>query len=372
MIPLVNLKRQYKAIKNDLNREVLKVFSEGNFVLGKQVSEFENAFAKFTGAKYCVGAGSGWDAIHLSMKALGIKKGDEVIAPANTFIATIFPIIELGAKPVLVDIDPETYQIDIKRLNKAITKKTKAIIPVHLYGMPCQIDKIVKIAKKHKLLVIEDAAQAHGSFFNGKHLGTFGDAGAFSFYPGKNLGASGEAGAVITNNKSLSEKIRIMRDVGQSKKYTHSIFGYNSRMDTLHAAVLLVKLKKLKNWNKKRRDTAKLYRELLNDLPIVLPPEMGENELFNYHLFPIRAKKRDGLFDFLKKNNVYCGIHYPTPIHLQKAVESLKYKTGDFPITERYAKELISLPIYPEIKESEIKKISNLIHKFFNYEKKKE
>lgn len=370
MIPLVDLKRQYKNLKRDLDREVLKVLSEGNFVLGKQVSEFETAFAKFTGARYCVGVGSGWDALHLSMKALEIKKGDEVIAPANTFIATIFPIIELGAKPILVDIDPDTYQMDIEKLEKSITKKTKAIIPVHLYGMPCQIDKIIRIAIKHNLLVIEDAAQAHGSYFKGRHLGTFGNAGAFSFYPGKNLGASGEAGAVVTNSKTLYQRVKIIRDVGQSKKYHHSTFGYNSRPDTLHAAVLLVKLKKLKEWNEKRRRSARLYRRFLSDLPIILPPEMGNAKIFNYHVFPIRTQKRDALFEFLKKNDVYCGIHYPIPVHLQKAVKNLKYKRGDFPITEKYAKELMSLPIYPEIKKSEIKKISDLIHKFFKNEKK--
>lgn len=365
MIPLVNLKRQYKSIKKELKREVLKVLSEGNFVLGNQVSEFEKAFAKFTGAKYCVGVGSGWDALHLSMKALGIGTSDEVITVPNTFIATVFPIIELGARPVFVDIDPDTYQIDITKIEKAITKKTKAIVPVHLFGIPNQMDKIMRIAKKHKLLVIEDAAQAHGTRYKEKHVGTFGDVGAFSFYPGKNLGASGEAGAVVTNKKSVYEKIRTMRDVGQSKKYHHSMFGYNSRIDTLHAAVLLVKLKKLENWNEKRRKVAKIYRKLLADLSIVLPPEVGKNELFNYHVFPIRTKKRDKLFEFLKKKEVYCGIHYPVPVHLQKAVKNLKYKKGDFPITEKYSRELISLPIFPEMEMIEVKKVSDLMHKFF-------
>lgn len=369
MIPLVNLKKQHKEIKGDVKREVLKVFSDSNFVLGNQVSEFESNFAKFTGSKYCIGVASGWDALLLSMKALGVGPGDEVITVANTFIATVFPIISLGAKPVLVDIDPTTYQMDLAKMEKAITKRTKAILPVHLFGIPNDMDKLMLIAKKHKLLVIEDACQAHGSRFKSKHLGTFGDAAAFSFYPGKNLGAAGEAGGIITNKKSLYEKIRVMRDVGQVKKYYHGMFGYNSRMDTIHAAVLGIKLKKLEGWNQKRRNIALLYRKELKNTPVVLPPEMERGLVFNYHLFVIRTNKRDELMDFLKKNEVYCGIHYPIPIHLQKALKDLGYKKGDFPITEKYAKEIISLPMFPEMTKKEVHHVSNLIHQFFSKEK---
>lgn len=364
-IPLVNLQRQYLSIKRLVQHSVAKILSGGNFVLGKEVGIFESEFAKFTGAKYCVGVGSGWDALLLSMKALGIGKGDEVITVPNTFIATVFPIISLGAKPVFVDINPDTYQIDTENIKKAITKKTKAIIPVHLFGMPSQMDEIMKIAKKYKLIVIEDAAQAHGSYLNGKHLGTFGNCGAVSFYPGKNLGAAGEAGAVITDNKKIYEQIKIMRDVGQSKKYYHTLFGYNSRLDTIHAAILSIKLKKLLGWNKKRRAVARIYRKLLSDLPISLPPEMTKGKIFNYHLFPIRTKKRDELLNYLKERGVYCGIHYPVPLHLQEALKGLGYKKGDFPIAEKYAKELISLPIFAEMQKSEISKISKLLHNFF-------
>ncbi len=370
-IPLTDLKRQYKSIKKELDSTVVRIFTEGSFVLGKDVTEFEEAFAKFTGSKYCVGVNSGWDALLLAMRALGIGPGDEVITVPNTFIATVFPIIELGAKPVFVDVDPITYQMDATNLKKAITKKTKAIVPVHLFGIPNQMDEIMKIAKKHKLLVIEDAAQAHGTRFKGKHAGTFGDVGAFSFYPGKNLGAPGEGGAIITNKKSIYDVIHVMRDVGQAKKYYHSMFGYNSRLDNLHAAVLNIKLKKLEGWNEKRRKVASMYRKLLSDIPsVILPPEMGKDKLFNYHVFPLRVKKRDQLMDFLKKEEVFCGIHYPVPVHLQEALKDLGYKMGDFPITERYAKELISLPIFAEIEKQEVERVSTLIHKFFKNEEK--
>ena len=368
-IPLVNLKRQYLSIKTEIKHSLEKVFSEGDFVLGKEVVAFEEEFAKYTGAKFCVGVGSGRDALLLSMRALGIGTGDEVITVPNTFIATVFPIIELGVKPVFVDINPKTYQIDVENIEKAITKKTKAIIPVHIFGMPCQMDEIVKIANKHKLIVIEDAAQAHGSYLEGRHLGTFGEVGAFSYYAGKNLGAAGEAGAVVTNNKDVFEKIRIMRDVGQSKKYYHTMFGYNSRLDTIQAAVLSVKLKKLNAWNKKRREIAKVYRKLLIGLPIILPPEMVSGNIFNYHLFPIRTEKRDQLLKYLKENGVYCGIHYPVPLHLQKALAGLGYKKGDFPIAEKYAKELLSLPIFAEMHKKEVYKVSKLIHDFFSNKK---
>jgi dTDP-4-amino-4,6-dideoxygalactose transaminase len=364
-IPLVNLKKQYASIKKEVDPEVMRIFGEGSFVLGKDVPEFEEAFVKFTGAKFCVGVGSGRDALLLSMRALGIGAGDEVITVPNTFIATVFPIVELGAKPVFVDINPDTYQIDLKKLEKAITKKTKAIVPVHLFGIVGDMPSLMKVAKKHKLLVIEDACQAHGSRFKGRHAGTFGDAAAFSFYPGKNLGAPGEMGAVITDKRLLYEKLKVMRDVGQSKKYYHTMFGYNSRPDTIHSAVLKVKLRKLEGWNEKRRKVAIMYRKLLSDLPVVLPPEMDSDSLFNYHLFVIRVSKRDELLEFLKSKEVFCGIHYPVPVHLQKAVKALKYKRGSFPITEKYAKEIISLPIFPEMEKEEVERVSALIHEFY-------
>ena len=364
-IPLVNLKKQYLELKPEIDAAVSEVFSNCNFVLGSQVEEFEKSFAKYCGSKYCIGLGSGWDALHLSLRTLDIGPGDEVITTPNTFVATVFPIIEVGAKPVFIDINSLTHQMDIKALARAITKKTAAIIPVHLFGIPNRMDEILKIAKSKKIKIIEDACQAHGSTYKNRHAGTFGDLGAFSFYPGKNLGAAGEAGVVVTNSKTLAQKLRILRDVGQIKKYKHSIVGYNSRMDTIQAAVLSVKLKKLEEWNGQRRQIAKLYQKLLSDLPFTLLPNLGSDYKLNYHLFVIKTKRRDQLLEFLKRNEIYCGIHYPIPVHMQKALKFLGYKKGDFPITEKYAITMLSLPIYAGLQDSEVHKISDLIHQFF-------
>ncbi|MBI3397182.1 DegT/DnrJ/EryC1/StrS family aminotransferase [Candidatus Woesebacteria bacterium] len=368
-IPLVDLSRQYKEIKKELNPKVLEILAKGNFILGEEVSEFENEFAKYCGIKYAVGVASGRDALLLSLKVLGIGPGDEVITQANTFIATIFPIIELGATPVLVEIDAKTNQIDVNLLEKAITMRTKVILPVHLYGIPAQMDKIISVARKHRLYVLEDACQAHGSAFKGKKCGSFGDLAAFSFYPGKNLGAAGDGGMITTNNKKYYEKLKAMRHVGQSKKYVHSLFGYNSRLDTLNAAVLSVKLKHLNKWNQQRRENALLYSKYLSDVPVEIPADMGKDYLVNYHLYVIRTKKRDELIEFLKQNNVDTGIHYPIPMHLQTAVRDLNYKRGDFPITEKYSKEMISLPMFPQLTKKEIRYISDLIHTFFERNK---
>lgn len=366
-IPLVDLKAQYKEIKKELNVAVLTVLKNGNFILGKEVTEFEEKFAKYNKVKYCVGLASGYDAITLSLKALGIGGGDEVITVANTYIATVFPIMAVGAKPVLVDMDHSTYLIDIDKQEKAITKKTKVIIPVHLFGRPCRMDKILKIAKKHRLFVIEDAAQAHGASISGKKCGTFGDIGAFSFYPGKNLGALGDGGAVVTNNKKLYEKIKMMRDVGQIKKYYHENFGYNSRLDTIHAAALSVKLDKLDKWNKKRVGIAKLYNKLLVGVgDIITPGIMGKPYFENFHLFVIQTEKRDLLIKYLESRGIHCGIHYPIPIHLQNAVKSLGYSKGDFPETEKFAKSILSLPMYPQLKVKEVREICKNIKEFYN------
>lgn len=365
-LPLVDLAVQYKSIKEEVLRGVVGVLSKGNFILGEELSDFEDSFAKYCGARSCIGVANGTDALLLSLRALGVGVGDEVITVANTFIATVLPIVYLGAKPVLVDIDPQTYEINTSGLEQAITKKTKVIIPVHLYGMPAPIVDIMRIAKRHKLFVLEDACQAHGSSITGKRCGSFGDVAAFSFYPGKNLGAAGDGGAIVTNSKRLADKVRIMRDVGQVKKYNHDIIGYNSRLDTLHAAILSVKLKRLDEWNKKRNQVANLYRKYLLDAPVVLPPVEPAGYVSNYHLFVIRTKKRPALLEFLKKNNVFGGIHYPIPVHLQKAMKSLGYKRGDFPITERYAKEILSLPMHPNLSGRDVIYISSLIKKFFS------
>lgn len=369
-IPLVNLKKQYQGIKKPVNTSVRKILEEGNFILGKQVEEFEKAFGNYIGVKYCIGVSSGSAAIRLCLRALGVGPGDEVITVANTFISTVLPILELGGKPILVDIDPLTYQIDPKKIETSITKKTKVILVVHLYGIPAPMPQILKIARKHKLYVLEDACQAHGSSINGKRCGSFGDLAAFSFYPGKNLGAAGDGGAITTNSE-LKNKLKAMRNVGQFQKYKHDIFGYNSRLDTIHAAILAIKLKYLDKWNAKRRKVAALYNKLLKDLTIVLPPDMGKAYVVNYHLYVIRienarAKERDNLLEYLHNNGIYAGIHYPIPLYLQKGIQNmLNYKKGDFPITEQFAKEIISLPIYPELTIQEVKYISDIMHQFF-------
>lgn len=365
LIPLVNLKKQYKTIKPEIDKTVERILKEGNFILGKEVEEFEYAFAKYCKTKYCVGVASGTDALLLGLQVLGIGSGDEVITTANTFVATILPIVYRGGRPVLIDINPMTYQMDIEQLKKAITKKTKVIIPVHLYGIPAPMDEILPIARRYKIKVLEDACQAHGASLDGKRCGSFGDLAAFSFYPGKNLGAAGDAGAITTNNKKFVDKLYAMRNIGQFEKYKHDILGYNSRLDTIHAAVLSVKLKKLDAWNARRRKLAALYNELLKDLPVVLPPKLDKEYLVNYHLYVIRTSRRDKLLKFLKEENIFCGIHYPIPAHLQKALSILKYHRGDFPVSEKYAKELLSLPIYPELTKTKVQHICSLIKKFF-------
>lgn len=363
-IPLINLVRQYEDIKKETLERTHRVLAQGNFILGKELDEFENAFAKYLRVRFCIGVASGTDALLLSLKALGVGSEDEVITAANTYIATILPVIYLGAKPTLVDINHDTYQLDTKKVKEAITKKTKVIIPVHLYGIPAPMEEIMRIAKTYNLFVLEDACQAHGSSINGRFCGSFGDISAFSFYPGKNLGAAGDGGAIVTNKKKLAEKIRALRDFGQTEKYKHNIIGHNSRLDTLHATILYVKLKKLESWNRRRNKFASLYRKLLKDIPVMLPPEPSDGIVTNYHLFVIRTKKRDKLLEFLRGHNIFCGIHYPIPIHLQKSMKGLGYQKGDFPITEKYAKEILSLPMNPHLTGKEVEFVCSTIERF--------
>ncbi|MDO8503228.1 MAG: DegT/DnrJ/EryC1/StrS family aminotransferase [bacterium] len=364
-IPFIDLTRQYKNLELEIDKVVKDTFSRGDFILGENVEKFEKEFATFCGVKYCVGVASGTDALLLSLRALGVGPGDEVITTSFTFIATILPILYLGAKPILVDINPDTYQIEAKEIEKVITKKTKAIIPVHLFGIPAPMNEITKIAKKYKLYVIEDACQAHGAEINKERCGSFGDLAAFSFYPTKSLGAPGDAGAIVTNNKKLADNICILRNVGRTQAYKHDLLGYNSRLDTLHAGVLLIKLKRLEEWNDKRRKLAQLYDKLLTDLPIVLPPTPSNSLRPNCYMYTVRTPKRDKLSEFLRKNGVSCAIYYPIPTHLQKALRELGYTRGDFPIAERTAREVLSLPLYPELKEVEIRYICAKIREFF-------
>lgn len=365
-IPLVNLSKQYKYLKSDIQKAIKPVFANSSFILGSQVGEFEKSFASYCGVKYCIGVASGTDALLLALRAFGVGPGDEVITQANTFIATVLPILYLGAKPILVDCNPQTYQINVTQIEKVITKKTKCIIPVHLYGYPAPMYEVIRIAKKHKLFVLEDACQAHGASINGKMCGSFGDIAAFSFYPGKNLGAAGDGGAIVTNKKSLADSILMMRNVGQSEKYKHDIIGYNSRLDTIQASILSVKLKHLNRWNESRRQLAELFTKHLNGLPVVTPPLSSNGNLANHHLYVIRTKKRDSLKKYLQDNEVSCGIHYPIPVHLQKSMMVLNYKKNSFPLTELYAKQLLSLPMFPDLTKKEVLYVCSLIRTYFD------
>lgn len=361
-IPLVDIRRQYKSIKNEVDDTIANVIERGDFILGEEVKNFENDFANYCNAKYCVGIDSGTSALHLAMKSIDVKPGDEVITAANTFIATVLAIYWTGAKPTLVDIDENTYNIDPEKIEDKITDKTKAIIPVHLYGQPCEMDRIIEIARKYDLKIIEDCCQAHGAKYKGRRV-PVSEIGCFSFYPGKNLGAYGDGGAVVTDDEEIAEKIKMFRNYGQKEKYHHTLKGYNNRLDTLQAAIVRVKLKYLDKWNEMRKKNADAYNKALSKLDVILPSVNKFCEHV-YHLFVIRIQNRDGLLEYLKSKGIFCGIHYPIPIHLQKACSDLNYKNGDFPITEKCAKEVISLPMFPELTKDEINYIAEEIDKF--------
>ena len=353
MIPLIDLKAQYKTIQGEIDAAIRNVLEGGTFIQGKEVDCFEKEFSSYCEIKACVGVGNGTDALHLTLRALGIGAGDEVITVANTFIATIEAIAPVGAKPVFVDICEDTMLMNPALVEKAITKATRAIIPVHLYGQPCDMDAIVNIAKKYQLKVIEDAAQAHGARWKQKRVGSFGDAACFSFYPGKNLGAFGDGGAVISQNESLIQKVRMLANHGRQEKYTHKTLGINSRLDELQASILRVKLKYLDSWNAKRRHLASCYLEALKESDIVLPKTSLQTESV-WHLFVIRHSNRTTLQAKLKEQGIVTGIHYPIPLHRQPACSNQQIPYGSLPITERAANQVVSLPMYPELAESQI------------------
>ncbi|PIP31476.1 erythromycin biosynthesis sensory transduction protein eryC1 [bacterium (Candidatus Gribaldobacteria) CG23_combo_of_CG06-09_8_20_14_all_37_87_8] len=363
-VNFVDLKKQYLTIKPEIDTAIQQVIDNSSFILGDEVSEFEKEFAAFCGVKYAVGLDSGISALELGMRALGIGPGDEVITPANSFIASSSSISFTGAKPVLVDCLPDTYNIDPKCVEKAITKKTKAIMPVHLYGQPAEMDSILKIARKHRLFVVEDACQAHGALYHGKKTGSFGELAAFSFYPGKNLGAYGDAGALVTNKKKIAQKVSMMRNYGQKKKYDHQFLAWNRRLDNLQAAILRVKLRHLDLWNKKRFENAEVYYGLLSHSPVVIPYILPKARHV-FHLYVIQTERRDELQKFLNERGISTGIHYPVPIHLQKAYKSLGYKRGEFPVTEKLSKKILSLPMYPELSRIEIEYVVEQIQEFF-------
>jgi dTDP-4-amino-4,6-dideoxygalactose transaminase len=360
-VPFLDLKAQYNKIKAEIQVALNEVLENTAFAGGPYVARFEKEYAEFCGCRYAIGVGNGTDALWLALLALGIGPGDEVLTVPNTFIATAEAITYTGASPVFVDVDEKNYNMSPLLLEKAITKKTKAVIPVHLFGQPADMDRILEIAKKHGLYVIEDACQAHGSEYKGKKCGTIGDAGCFSFYPGKNLGAYGEAGAVVTNNDEVADKIRIFRDHGQPKKYFHDVIGWNARMDGFQGAVLSVKLKYLDQWNESRRQHAVQYRELLSGIKgIILPEEMPYAKHI-YHIFAIRTQNRDAFMAQLTERGVSCGIHYPVPVHRQAAYASLHLPVGSFPIAEKCADEFVSLPMFPELTEEQITYVADQI-----------
>lgn len=358
MIPLLDLQKQYLSIKPEIDQAIQKVVTQGDFILGTEVALFEQELANYIGVKEAIGVSSGYSALTLSLSALGVGEGDEVVTSANTFIATILGALHLGAKVRLVDVDPETFNLDPKLLEKTITKRTKVIIPVHLYGRPCDMGAILKLAQKYKVRVLEDSAQAQGAKFHGKKVGSFGQLSAFSFYPGKNLGAYGDAGAVVTDDPKLAEKIRILRNVGQKSKYHHIVRGYNDRLDTLQAAVLRVKLKYLDSWNQKRVQVANWYREFLQDTNLVLPTT---TEGHVWHQFAVQVSNRKEVQEHLHQKGVATGIHYPLPLHLQIALKDLGYRKGDFPVTEKLCAKVLSLPMDPGLTKGEVKFISESV-----------
>ena len=353
-VPFVDLKRQYQDIKEEIDDAVQNVLDNTAFIMGENVKNFENNFAKFCDVKHAVGVSSGTSALYLALLAAGIKKGDEVITVPNTFIATAEAISHVGADVKFTTIDRETYNLDVSQIK--VTKKTKAVIPVHLYGQMAEMNELMELAEDHDLKIIEDAAQAHGAEYKGRKAGTLGHLACFSFYPGKNLGAYGDAGMVVTDNDEVAEKVRLLRNHGRSEKYLHKVVGFNHRIDALQCAVLNVKLKHLDAWTNARRRNAKLYDKLLKGLNVVTPVEK-EYCKHVYHLYVIRTKNRDTLREHLKEQGISTGIHYPIPLHLQPAYSHLNHKKGDFPLTEKYSQEILSLPMFAELTKKEIEHI---------------
>ena len=365
-IPFFSLDRQHKSINAELKEAFNRVVENGRFILDQQVGCFEQEFAAYQKMKYCVGVGNGHDSILISLKALGIGPGDEVLVPSHTCQATWLAVVNSGAKPVPVEVDFLTCNINPSHIENSITRETKAIIPVHLYGHPCSMDKIVAIAERNKLFVLEDNAQAQGALYKNKLTGSWGHCNATSFYPTKNLGALGDGGAIVTGNKKLFEFARAFANYGSASKDVHSLLGMNSRLDELQAAVLRIKLIKLDQWNQERKQHASRYIDLLaNSGDIQLPPVENHQVKPVYHQFVIQTKYREGLKKYLSQKGIETAVHYPTPIHLQKAYSHLGYKKGSLPVAEQLSKTVLSLPIFFGLKEAEINAISSAIRNFF-------
>jgi dTDP-4-amino-4,6-dideoxygalactose transaminase len=361
-VPFNVLRPQYLMFKEEYDRAALEALDSGWYVLGEKVSQFEKEFADYVGVNHCVGLNSGLDALILAFRAVGVAEGDKVIVPANTYIASVLGATENGATPVFVEPD-EFYNIDPARIEEAITEKTKAILPVHLYGQPARMEEIMAIAKKYNLFVVEDCAQAHGATINGKNIGTFGDINCFSFFPTKNLGAFGDAGAIVTDSEELAERVRLLRNYGSVKKYYHEIEGVNSRLDEFQAALLSVKLTHMTELEDDRRRVAEKYlKEIAN--PLLELPKIKDGFKHVWHLFVVKCNQRDELQEFLSDNGIGTQIHYPVPPHLSGAYKPFGYKTGDFPITENYADTILSLPLYNGMKDEEVDYVIEKINMF--------
>jgi dTDP-4-amino-4,6-dideoxygalactose transaminase len=365
MIPFVDLKAQYINIKSEIDQAVMRTLESASFILGPEVAAFETEFAQYIQAPYAIGVNTGTSALHLALLAAGVGPGDEVITVANTFIATVAAIGYTGARPVLVDVDPVTLTMAPQLLPAALTPRTKAIIPVHLYGQCADMTSILDFAREHRLVVIEDACQAHGARYKDANAGSMGDYAAFSFYPGKNLGAYGEGGMVVTRHSEGARNLRMLRDWGCETRYHHVIKGYNYRLEGIQGAILRVKLRYLEAWTEARRAHARRYDELLAGLDVVRPVSMAHNRHV-YHLYPLRSPRRDELQKALAERGVQTGIHYPIPVHLQEAWRDLGYKAGDFPVTEAAAGELLSLPMYAELSDAQVAEVAGHVKEILN------
>ena len=355
-IPIIDLKKQYESIRPELDDAIARVLAKGSFILGAEVVAFEEEFAEYCGVSHSVGVASGTDALQLALLACGVGENDEVLTTAHTAVATVSAIEATGAHPVLVDIDLNRYALNPNLLAQSITPRTRAIIPVHLYGCPVDMNPVIQFAREKNLFVVEDCSQAHGALYVGRKVGSLGDIAAFSFYPTKNLGAFGDGGAVVTDNVELAERVRLLRQYGWKEHYISSVKGINSRLDELQAGILRAKLRHLDEWNLRRRDLANLYYELLVDTELVLPA-LPENARHVFHQFVVRHPRRDALKEYLKRRGIHTLVHYPVPIHLQPAYENLGYSFGSLPNTELTSREVLSLPLYPELTDEKIRRV---------------
>jgi dTDP-4-amino-4,6-dideoxygalactose transaminase len=367
-VPLLDLKAQYSGLRDQISQALHEVADSSTYVLGPRVKEFEKAFADYAGARHCVGVNSGTSALHLALIAAGVGPGDEVITVPMTFIATTWAISYVGATPVMVDVDPITYTMNVEQVEQKLTPRTRAILPVHLYGQPADMGPLLEIGRRRGIPVIEDAAQAHGARYRGRGAGTLGQSGCFSFYPGKNLGAYGEAGAIVTDDDRIATRLRSLRDHAQTQRYHHDEIGFNYRMDAFQGAILGIKLRYLESWTEARRRLASSYLERLAGLPLQLPTE-GLDLRHVWHLFVVLHPERDRLRDELEAREISTGLHYPVPVHLQKAFAHLGYREGDFPVSERIARQCLTLPLFPEMTESQQERVVDALRQVLREER---